>query len=345
MTTLQPGYTNKGIICKDCIKYQKKYETFCTRKSHHQNRIIPKKRKTKSNNKKHSNENLLKKLEESSRDYNYAELITAVCLGFEGIQTPEDVIQHSDKIECHDLSGYLLNLKRRTDKTVIQYIEYINSIRHNFPNINRIILLGKSLFKYPEVINLNRGLEIKKCKADIILEDKYHRWIGISVKSSEKCYLSNYSLEKILPNGEELKQIKQRYLIDEGYPEFRKEDRKDVNELFYVRPGVFNPYWNLVIETIETHKIELTKFLLELLTSSYTHYPVYEIDGKSLVDLTRVLGPQLQSLNLQLVRDNTIRKSAKLVYHMADVNKKYYQVEIRWKGNVYQSPQIMILKM
>lgn len=343
MITIKAGHTNKGIICKDCIKYQKKYGTFCSRISHHKNRTITRIQKKK--NSIQIKNSILDKLNENSRDYNYAELVTAVCLLVPGIKNKQDIIDNCKLVECHDISGYLLNLERRTPKVVSEYIEYVNNLRPHFPNISRIIILGKSHFKYSDVMNLNRDLEIKKCKSDLMLEDIYHRWIGISVKSSDKCYLSNYSLEKILPNGEELHRCKTRYLMDEGFPEFKKEERKEVNELFQIVPGRENPYWNLVNETIEKYETQLTNYLIELLSSSYTCYPVYEFDGKSMIDLNRYLGPYLKSQNLKLIRDHSIRKGAKLVYHLQNLEKQYYKVEIRWKGNVYQSPQIMMQKM
>lgn len=340
MSFLKPGYTQKGTICKDCVKSWKKHKTFCNRPQHHKLRKLQEKKPISPQKKENIlNESILVKY---SQDYNYIELITAVCLLVPDNKTREDIISHSDKITCYNTTSYLLNLERRTDKVINNYIAFVNSIRHHFQNIEEVIVIGKSYSKYPDLQVINQGLDLNTCKSDLMLRDNQNRWLGISVKSNEKCYLTKYSLENLLPRGNELQQIKQRFLMDEGYPTFNKEEQKEVNELFHYKPHRVNPYWNSVIETIETHKIDLTKFFLDSLCSSFTPYPVYQIDGISMVDLNRNLRPYLNTLNLQLKLDNTPKTSSELVYYLENSEKKYYQVDIGWKDNVYQSPQIRI---
>lgn len=333
MKVIPPGYTLKGIICKACSKSWSKNKTYCSRPEHHKSRPLK------------INKKVLEKVSKIKNDYNYCELIAAICLKFPNITKKEDIIYYADQIACIEKDSYLENLERRTPKNILNYIQYVNSIRHHFPQIQEVIVIGKSMSQYPVLSRLNQGLDQKQSKADLMLVDIHNRWIGISIKASPYSYLSNYSLEKMLPNGEALSKIKLDYLIDSGYPSFKKSERDELNELFYPKPHQPNPYWEEVMRSMEINKNEIMSSLLNLLTSNDTPYPMYEMNGKSLVDLKRGLRNKLLNETHILKMELTEKRRAKLVYYIVSNNIKNYRVEIRWKGNVFQSPQLMMQKV
>ena len=58
------------------------------------------------------------------------------------------------------------------------------------------------------MVKLNEGLNGKEAKSDVYLEMMDETWVGISVKAQKNATKTNYSVEKILPNGKELSKIR-----------------------------------------------------------------------------------------------------------------------------------------
>ncbi len=331
MKTIPPGYTLLGKVCKACEKSWKIHGTYCSRPGHHKTRYIKDKKKK------------LEKIAKTfHRDFNYCELIAAVCLKFPDIHNREDIISSSEDIQCLEITKYLQNLECRSDTQIHNYIKFVNSHRGAFPNIKEVYLIGKSKSNFPELDFLSQGLDIKDNKADLFLVDTQDRWIGVSIKSSPQDFLTNFSLEKLFPNGEEIKQVRLEYLREQGYSHFKKEERQEVNELFYQLPGRENPYWFCIKESITQHKFEMLKYLINTIYSQKVPYPMIELNGVGMKCLQNDFPGHLSHQDLKLELQPSSKNSAKLTYHIIIRNSPQLKMEIRWKGNVYQSPQIMV---
>ena len=89
------------------------------------------------------------------------------------------------------------------------------------------------------------------------------------------------------------------------------------------------------------------KQIIDYLTCCNIHYNIYEFNGVSLVKLNTEYNLSNITLEEHLPyyynSHMVIRKCAKLFYKLSIHEKKIYKVEIRWKGNIYNSsPQFQI---
>ena len=210
-----------------------------------------------------------------------------------------------------------------------------------FNNVKDVYLLGKNSNSYPEITSLNRNLTQIDAKSDVMIKLVDNSWVGLSVKANKSCFLTNYSIQKILSNGTELDEIKKDYLKTNGFLKFNKEERIKVNKLFHRS----NIYWDKLQESIEKEKCKIISILKEGLCSSKTTYNVFEIDGEDIIDLS-LLQKELDSKKIDLIkREYPERNAAKIWYDILVDNIIKYKIEIRWKGNVFISPQIMIQKI
>lgn len=331
MKTIPPGYTLLGKVCKACEKSWKLHGTYCSRPGHHKTRHIKDKKKK-----------LEKVVKTFHRDFNYCELIAAVCLKFPDIHNREDIKSAAKNLPGVNISKYLQNLESRNDTQIHNYINFVNSHRVSFPNIKEVYLIGKSKSNFPELEFLSQGLDIKDNKADLFVVDTQDRWIGVSIKSSPQDFLTNFSLEKLFPNGEEIKRVRLQYLREQGYPSFKKEERTEVNELFYQLPGRENPYWEKVKESINQYEFELLQYLLNTIYSQKVPYPMIELNGVEMKCLQNDFPGHLGKSDLKLELQTGSKNSATLSYFILIRNTYKLKMDIRWKGNVHQSPQIMV---
>ena len=70
-------------------------------------------------------------------DFPYTELIAAVCLAKHNIASSEDIITHANdgSIHCKHPAEYIHDMKLRSQKEINSYIQFMNSIQGQFPNI------------------------------------------------------------------------------------------------------------------------------------------------------------------------------------------------------------------
>lgn len=319
---IAPGSLINGKRCKNCDRIFKLSGTYCKRNGHNTIREIPPPKKRKN------------------VDYHFAELVVAVCLATDGIVEIEDIKNNVGKIICKNIDGYIIDLESRRALSVKKYILFANSIKHEFDIIKDVYLLGKSFKSYPELVQINNGLDTKSCKSDIMVSDVNGNWTGVSVKADKDSFLTNYSVEKILSNGAELSVIRKKFLIDSGFPNYDKNKRDIVNKLFY--PGKDNIYWDKCIESIDKEHTNVKLEILNGLSSCMTTYPVFEVDGHKCINLQKEL-ENLKPEDLILKRmEYPHKKAAKLWYNIIDGDKPLFKIEIRWKGNIhFSSPQFL----
>ena len=228
---------------------------------------------------------------------------------------------------------------------------YITNFRKSFniisyDDIDVIYISGKKNH-HPEIEELNKGIDGKSIKSDIYIKLKNNEFIGFSVKQCNNATKSNYSVQKLFNNKQlniELTTIKLKYLKENGFTKFNKDkdERDKVNKLFYED----NPYFDRLKEEILIHEEFIGKELYELLYSlKIKHYSVYEFDGTSMYKLNNECQEIIsfkEHLPYYLEDNGEKRNTAKLFYQLR-IGSKYYRVEIRWKGNVFQaSPQYQI---
>ena len=323
---IKPGFLKNGRKCKTCIKLLSNTGNYCKRKGHSIERIIS-----------------ISNSDRKNVDYNFAELLVAVCLKCDNIENRNDIINNSETIKCLKKDEYIKDINCRNEKEINKYINFINKEKNKFGEIKDVYLLGKNSNCFPEITKLNQNLSQIQCKSDIMLKLLNNSWVGISVKATKSSFLTNYSVQKILSNGKELEKVKREFLNSNGFTEFKKEDRQKINCLFY--PGNSNIYWDILYKSIEMEKEKVISLIKEGLCSSKTSYKVYEVDGENVIDLDK-LQEELYSKKIELVKkEYPNKKAAKMWYDILVDGIKKYSIEIRWKGNVFCSPQIIIQKI
>lgn len=272
-------------------------------------------------------------------EYNFAELIVASCFKLSFINNRVDIQNNIDSINCLNKEGYLEDLFSRCEERVNKYITFVNQFREKFGLVKEAYLLGKTYKSFPEICELNRGLNQIECKSDVMFKMVDDSWVGISVKSQKDAFLTNYSIQKILSNGKELAKIKKEMLKEKGFEKFNSLERQLVNPLFY--PGVENIYWDKLGESIEKEKDKIIDIVTQGLCSTKTPYQVYEIDGEKIINLSELYNEfEEGKVEMQKI-EYPNKKAAKMWYHILVNQKIKFKFEIRWKGNVFVSPQII----
>ena len=319
------GHCKSCKPCQTCLK--KPDGIYCSRSGHDTDRKITITKKTRK-----------------TCETNFAEFIVAAVFKNNGIVTKEDLLTKVDTI-TGDCSGYIKDLECRDTKDIENLIKSVNSHKDKFPSekIKKVYLIGKSFKSFPELVKLNEGLNGKEAKSDVYLEMTNETWVGISVKAQKNATKTNYSVEKILPNGKELSKIRKEELVKAGYPKHDPAKRPEVNALFY--PGVKNPYFELLSESIQENKLLIIKQLLNGLFPKVP-YPIYEFDGEKCINLkTEYAHINPENIELKKV-EYPEKKAAKLWYNFnlkdgdGDVVKTLYHIEVRWKGYIHNaSPQ------
>jgi hypothetical protein len=290
----------------------------------------------------------------ASTECNGCELLVGILLDQEKINDStslyrcitEYILETKIKFNTPDeKSEYFYNLLNLNTKLIDSYIQnFRKNCTISLDDIDVIYISGKKNY-HPEIEELNKGIDGKSIKSDVYIKLKNNTFIGISVKQCNNATKSNYSVQSFFKNEEldnELSAIKLKYLQENGFTKFDKDQRKSVNKLFYGD----NPYFNRIKEEILIHEEFIGKDLCDLLHSSkITHYPVYEFDGKSMYKVNSECQEMIsfkEHLPYYMKKNNERRNTAKLFYQLI-IGSKCYRVEIRWKGNVFDaSPQYQI---
>jgi hypothetical protein len=308
----------------------------------------------------------------TSVEYNGMELVVPILLKYEEVNNFQDLLQKIQQIkenmetyssiivlnEQTDFEKYVEDIQKK-EKIIIKsnYItkfrELIkNSSNFNSNNIKCIYISGK-INKHQKIEELNKNLKKIETKSDIYVEFINGQICGVSIKQSKDATKSNYSVHKLLGQilGQDyevnLNNIKKKYLNDNGIVNFDKNERVKVNKLFYSQ-NKNNIYWEELRETFISKESDISKKLVELLYCSNINYDVYEYDGETfekMNNLNKNTFSLIQFKEHQPYYFDTKgkeRNAAKMFYRLS-INDKNYRVEIRWKGNIYNSsPQFQI---
>lgn len=315
-------------------------------------------------------------------DYNICELVDAILLAFYGkiLTNATLALINIDNIRvvCQewldtqsvpscirlndftDLSKYMTDMTSKTaciSQRIIAFeklvVENSTNTAFKLTDMSCIYVSGKKN-AHEKIRVLNSGLDIKQQKGDIYIEYTTGEIVGWSCKQSSHATKSNYSVQKILGEtiAKNLNKIKSNFLTANGFPKFSKEQRSDVNQLFYPK-NKENPYWNAMREDISNNKTVIINELVKGMTGITIPYTLYEFDGTSFHCLNTTTtthdGGNYVSLTTfeehaeyYKMKNGAERSAAKLFYQLC-VSDKKYRVEIRWKGNVHAaSPQFQI---
>ena len=287
-------------------------------------------------------------------EFNGMEYVCALLLNYEDITNLNElykITKSSEETKIifnneNDKEEYIKDIKNK--ECLVS--SYINDFRKcnciDNKNIKNIYVSGKKN-KHEFIENLNKEFDVKETKSDIYIVYNDNSLKGLSVKQSYNAQKSNYSSQKMVDKYEngsskKLSEIKREYLENNNISSFKEEERKIVNKLFYRD----NPYFDALKLIIEKHKKEIAIDLFNYLNSIAVSYDVYEFDGKEMTHLNKKR--DFDSISFELhepykyTKKGNLRNAAKLFYQLIYDDKKY-RVEIRWKGNIYNSsPQFCI---
>lgn len=279
-------------------------------------------------------------------DYPWSEYIVyIVCKGDPKITLFEEIISNFDESVP---KGYLKDILQTNPKTVI---DYYNRFYEEFQKMNikvlQVFLLGKNQSRFPEIKKLHLNLVNVKLKADIIIKtQETFTFIGFSVKTTPNDTLTNYSIYKMLQpeQTELLKSAQNRIIKEDGLSTDRtvyRSNRERYNRLFSNSRTIDNDYHRLlnrvILENSETVLRQWYKNLFGELP-----YRLYTFNG---TDLTNESVSPL-SIDIKPIVNPAKRPegAAKLFYALYENNKIIYKWEIRWKGDIFVSPQILTFK-
>jgi hypothetical protein len=287
---------------------------------------------------------------------NFAELVEKIQHMRENMDVYASVIVLN---EPTDFEKYVEDIQKK--EKIINKSNYITKFKElikNRPkfetnNIKTIYVSGKTN-KHAKIAELNKNIKKIEAKSDIYVEFANDKICGVSIKQSKDATKSNYSVHKILGQmlGKEfetnLNNTKSKYLNDNGIMKFDKNERAKVNKLFYSQ-NKNNLYWEQLREIFANKNAEISKKLVELLYCSNSNYDVFEYDGDSFEKMNHSYDCFINS-NISFEeykpyyfdKKGKERNAAKMFCRLS-IDDKTYRVEIRWKGNIYNSsPQFQI---
>ena len=327
------------------------------------------------NNSKEMKTSIVEKKKRTSVEYNGTELALALLIINPEIICHESLVQKANELKekfqsetesygsmnniklwgMLDLDGYLQDIMKIEKKII--YNKFISNYHScistssgfNFTrkDIDSIFISGKKN-KHQEISELNNQLNKLQTKSDIYVKLNNGNFVGISVKQSTNATKSNYSVQKMLgkENDKLLTNIRKHYLLSYGFEKMDKSKRAEMNKIFY-KSSSPNPYWDKLRELINENKSHIIEQLVSALYCVNASYDIYEFNGTKIMKLNG-----LEKNNTNITFDEydpyyydsfgNQRQTAKLFYRL-DVSSCIYRVEIRWKGNIYNSsPQFQI---
>jgi len=247
---------------------------------------------------------------------------------------------------------YLTDLLKADKKKVMKYYNTFYTLFHNLGlNVSNVYLLGKNQSKFDEIKKIH---EIKgaKLKADIVIKTIDNVFIGFSVKSSEQDTLTNYSIYKMLPKDEValLKEIQLSIIKRNGLSVMKgvyKQNREKYNALFANSITIDNEYHITLNELILDYKEKILEQWYRNLFGTLP-YELYTFNGTTLTNDI----PSPEFMNIKPIQNPAKKenvRAAKLFYAVYDKENDeqsipLYKWEIRWKGDIFVSPQILTFK-
>ena len=243
-----------------------------------------------------------------------------------------DIISHFDK-RVH--KNYYNDLLIQKKNTVLNYYNNFYSCYSLIDEKNttqEVTLLGRKPSSVEYLNKVHSGSTTKntsKIKSDILIK-RGSTYIGISVKSSSRDTLTNYSIYKMLSIEEVsyLKEIQNNIILN----------NPDDSTLFLNYDNIQNDYHKELNNIILKNKEKILLLWYNYLFGDLP-YEVYTFDGVLLTNKK----PKLEDLSLLHIYNpaSSIRGAAKLFYIIVENDIPIYKWEIRWKGDIKKSPQIL----
>lgn len=288
-------------------------------------------------------------------DYNAFELIFALYCCNGKIKNKNDVKNANFKEYSHVLKGctetkfkkYLEDINRRKEIDIENYIKNIKSQLHNIvkEKIKYVYLEGKTV-NTEKIKDLNKGVDIKKAKADIYIETISGKMIGISIKQNKNCQKGNYSVELML--GKLVDKNIRKELSDERKAILSKNDinskniireRKKASKLFYNSLEGKNSYWNMLRKYINANIDKIKNALVDYMFPTDLQYELYEFNGNIFERLDKIHNNKIELYEYEdyyLDKKGNRRNDAKMYYRLI-IYDKVYKLELRFKGNIWTS--------
>lgn len=297
-------------------------------------------------------------------DFNCFELVFLASLMNRIIENKEHLLNYltdldkDKRIFVENIDEYIKDIKSRKKNQINNFINNVRIYYHELPelsDIEKVILTGKSIKNYPEIVELNKDLpNSQRTKADIFIKLKNGKWIGYSIKQSKKATKMNRSVQDCLPKEESkrLTKIKKDYICQECNIDEKdinnKSNRKIINKSLYPDENKGNPYWDNLKKCIENNLQLVKDDLLSTLYGKKLDYDLYEFNGEDLIPISKpenidnILFKEHKPF--YYTKKDSLRKTSKLFYLFKN-GKNEYRVEIRHKGTFTASPQFQFHKI
>lgn len=319
VTTLQPGYTNKGIKCQHCLKSRAKNNTFCSIASHHRTRVMKKvKKETFGSSKIAAIDNL-------TEEYSARNLIVGTILLFPEIQTLQDVLNMTHKIKTTQLKLYLINFHLAKENMLYTSMKMAHAITHQFQNLQEVKLVNKTHYIS------------KLWNMDIILRNKKNQEFGLVIP--RKYYLFQIQLSQLVTILPEINTLKNELLQEYGFNKYYNiplTRDKTAKEVMEYAPGK-NKYWEKIIQIWHNNKNTILSKLIKELTFSNINYPIYILRKSS---ITPVINSN-QGWDIQIDTNHTRKPNLK--FNVNYKNQTQFTLYLGWSDNFYQEPTVKII--
>lgn len=309
----------------------------------------------------------------------FSELLMALALCNPNAQSYTDDNEFPECIITDALKKqYKEDMKTKTKEVLDKYFEDCRQIAHKLrdelnitaTDVIKVFVQGKCITN-PLILVLTQTIEERtQKKADLYLLVNGTRWIGISVKTTPGDTKSNWSIERLIGEQDsELKgiiknireEINKKNGIGRDWREYKSEtNNKDYNRKIYNDSMYGNNTYKTQINTWmmkHENKSNLQNIIAKAAGSS-NNFEMYECNGREYRDLRGIYCKIKNASEFRLLQDtpetrNYIeetlnRKShysntaAKLWYYVLLNDTAAYRIEIRWKGDPFASPQLLL---
>lgn len=266
--------------------------------------------------------------------------------------------------------GYLNDIEKRPEKSVRAWFETCKEKTSHWrtscgiadTDTLEVFLTGKKV-KNARVAELLKPIKDKKQhKADIFICVNGDRWIGVSIKTTHGDPLSNWSIEKLIREttpavADQLKQHKTKLLTDNGigrnWREKKEENRAKYNAIMHGKNIYKETLHHWITDNAGT---TLKDIIASIAGSSITEFSNHKYDGTAFEDLCQTFttikegGMNMvadcpdtkELLQTQGLKQHYSDTAAKLWYYVKVGDSFRYRFEIRWKGDPFASPQLML---
>lgn len=225
---------------------------------------------------------------------------------------------------------------------------YLDSFRKElkrvrFPSVKEVVILGVSQKTHPDITKIQKNLDRKQTKGDVWVKlSRTGEWRAFSVKANKGVTLTNYSVEKLLINKKELKEIRFNTVRGNNLPtdKMDKKLRSLYSKCFYGE----NPYFTEVTKSLSNQKDNVIK---EWISGMFPDLPfvMYQFEGSKISKIDSNVSPSDVTFEQIDSPAKNPRGSASLFFDVKIKGEKKYLWVIRWKGNVLGSPTLCTISV